>query len=92
LNAHNRYELLVGRTPFRARQNEQTLANIVNSKKHLQSNLYLCRQGSNAAGSLIRGLLEPNPALRLGNVGGHTKQQMNGLAAFLFLFFCLLEL
>ena len=61
------YELLVGRTPFRARQNEQTLANIMDSKKHLSANLFLTRQGGKAEVSLIKGLLEPNPAVRLGN-------------------------
>ena len=61
------YELLAGRTPFRARQNEQTLANIMDSKKHLSANLFLTRQGGKAEVSLIKGLLEPNPAVRLGN-------------------------
>ena len=60
------YELLVGRTPFRAKQNEQTLANIVASKGHLAGNPLLSKGNPDAA-SLIKGLLEPNPATRLGN-------------------------
>ena len=35
------YELLVGRTPFRGRNNEQTLERIVNSKEHLAANPFL---------------------------------------------------
>jgi hypothetical protein len=60
------YELFVGRTPFRAKQSEQTLANIVDSKRHLAQHPFL-QHGPPDAVSLILGLLDPNPATRLGN-------------------------
>jgi serine/threonine protein kinase/CRP-like cAMP-binding protein len=60
------YELFVGRTPFRGKQNEATLSNIVNSKSHLSDNRFLMA-GPKDATSLIKGLLDANPATRLGN-------------------------
>lgn len=107
------YELFVGRTPFRAKQSEQTLANICDSKRHLAQHPFFtvramkreiglrrvrgsCHfawpRGCNAFSScpshlpnplppprvcfqhgppdavnLVLGLLDPNPATRLGN-------------------------
>jgi len=59
------YELLVGRTPFRARQSEETLKHIVDSKRHLKDNRFM-NTGPRDAVDLIRKLLDPNPATRLG--------------------------
>jgi protein kinase A len=56
------YELLCGHTPFEGRNEQRTFEKIVHSTKHLQ----FPRAFDPHTKSIIRRLLHPNPALRLG--------------------------
>jgi protein kinase A len=56
------FELLCGHTPFEGRNEQRTFEKIVHSQKHLN----FPRSFDPHTKSLIRRLLHPNPALRLG--------------------------
>ena len=56
------YELLCGNTPFEGRNQQRTFEKIVNSQKHLS----FPKKFEPHAKSLLRRLLHPNAALRLG--------------------------
>ena len=60
------YELFNGRTPFKARHAEHIAGNICDAKRHLAT-LQWMGQGPPEAVHLVKGLLDPNPATRLGN-------------------------
>mmetsp|Transcript_34552 Transcript_34552/g.91733 ORF Transcript_34552/g.91733 Transcript_34552/m.91733 type:complete len:538 (+) Transcript_34552:963-2576(+) len=67
------YELLVGQTPFQDDNQREIFRKITNSKKHLAF-----PKGMNpSAVDLIRRLLTPNPAFRLGNLSGAVDDIMN---------------
>jgi cGMP-dependent protein kinase len=64
------YELLVGRTPFQDEQQDEIFKKIINSQKYLT----FPRGLDNASVDLIKALMNPNPAFRLGNLlGGPTE-------------------
>ncbi len=58
------YELLCGRTPFEDEEPQKTFKKIVNSQKHLA----FPKKFDPHAKSLLRKLLHPNAALRLGSL------------------------
>ncbi|KAJ8641293.1 hypothetical protein MRB53_017987 [Persea americana] len=63
------YELLVGRTPFKGSENEETLSNVVSQSLKFPEDPPI----GFSAGDLISSLLEKDPANRLGSVTGATE-------------------
>lgn len=60
------YELLVGHTPFQDEQQDEIFKKIIHSQKHLA----FPRGLDTDSVDLIKGLLNPNPAFRIGNLLG----------------------
>ena len=67
------YELLVGTTPFQDQQQPKIFEKIIHCDKHL----HFPEDFDEDAKDLIRRLLTPNPALRLGALAGATQDIMD---------------
>jgi len=66
------YELICGQTPFQHNYQPEVFKNIINSKR----SLHFSRGFEPDATDLIRKLLDPNPAFRLGNMNGGVREIM----------------